>query len=226
MCGRYVLANEPDVLVAEFDARVDPGLVGLIGRDFHANYNISPGSKVPVITAKPGARVISAARWGLVPKWSKGPSTVLLNARGESVAEKITFAKAFARNRILIPATGYYEWKRPDKDPYFISPPVGDAHPMAMAGLMSESMIDGRSELTCVIITLAAQPNLAAIHDRMPACVTKSEWSAWLDPSTHIQVALDCLIARSDLRAFRVDRAVNSVRNNSPALIKEFTEAG
>ena len=147
---------------------------------------------------------------------------MLINARGESVIEKVTFTKAFATHRILIPATAYYEWKRPAKDPYLISPPIGDPHPMALAGLIVESMIDGQAQSTCAIITLAAQPNLESIHDRMPACIAASHWGAWLDPEFDVEFARELLLARIDLRAFRVDRAVNSVGNNSPALIKEL----
>ncbi len=96
---------------------------------------------------------------------------------------------------------------------------------MAMAGLLSESVIDGQAVPTCAIITLAAQPNLESIHDRMPVCIGAADWDAWLDPAIDVQVASDLLVPRADLRAFRVDRGANSVRNNSPALIEELIGA-
>ena len=219
MCGRYVLVHDPTVIAAEFDAELDSELVG---REFTPNYNVAPSVNIPVITLVAGTRVLTQARWGILPKWSRKASTLLINARGESVIEKVTFTKAFATHRILIPATAYYEWKRPAKDPYLISPPIGDPHPMALAGLIVESMIDGQAQSTCAIITLAAQPNLESIHDRMPACIAASHWGAWLDPEFDVEFARELLLARIDLRAFRVDRAVNSVGNNSPALIKEL----
>ncbi len=219
MCGRYVLIHDPTVIAVEFDAELDPEL---LGREFRPNYNVPPSVNIPVITLVAGSRVLTQARWGILPKWSRKASTLLINARGESVIEKVTFTKAFATHRILIPATAYYEWKRPAKDPYLISPPLGDPHPMALAGLIVESMIDGRVQSTCAIITLAAQPNLESIHDRMPACIAASHWGAWLDPEFDVEFARELLLARIDLRAFRVDRAVNSVGNNSPALIKEL----
>jgi putative SOS response-associated peptidase YedK len=219
MCGRYVLVHDPTVIAAEFDAELDSELVG---REFKPNYNVAPSVHIPVITLVAGTRVLTQARWGILPKWSRKASTLLINARGESVIEKVTFTKAFATHRILIPATAYYEWKRPAKDPYLISPPLGDPHPMALAGLIVESMIDGQAQSTCAIITLAAQPNLESIHDRMPACIAASHWGAWLDPEFDVEFARELLLARIDLRAFRVDRAVNSVGNNSPALIKEL----
>lgn len=219
MCGRYVLVDDPNVLVGEFGAELDPELVG---REFRPNYNVAPSVNIPVVTSSAGSRVLTEVRWGILPKWSKKASTLLINARGESVIEKVTFTKAFATHRILIPATGYYEWKRPAKDPYFICPPLGDPHPMALAGLIAESVIDGQAQSTCAIITLAAQPNLESIHDRMPACIAASHWDEWLDPEFNVELARELLLPRTDLRAFRVDRAVNSVGNNSPALIKEL----
>lgn len=219
MCGRYVLTNDLSALSVEFDAQVDPALAG---HEYRANYNVAPTHKIPVITAVSGARVITLVRWGVVPKWSKKTSTLLINARGESVAEKVTFAKAFSTRRILIPANGYYEWKRPEKAPYFISPRPGDSNVMPIAGLITDSVIDGQVVPTCVIITLAAAPNLESIHDRMPACVDSAHWDDWLEPSIDVHMALDLMVARSDLQAIPVGRKVNSVRNNSPVLIEEL----
>lgn len=230
MCGRYVLTEDLSELAAEFYAQLDPTLSE---REYRANYNVAPGVNIPVIAAISGVRRLTEVRWGIIPKWGRGSSTSLINARGESVYEKVTFKEAFATCRILIPATGYYEWKRPEKDPYFISPSVGEPHtvstststltPMAMAGLISESVINGQVLPTCAIITLAAAPNLESIHDRMPACVDASNWDMWFDPSIGAQVAMGLLVARLDLRAFRVDRKVNSVRNNALTLIEELT---
>lgn len=225
MCGRYVLADDIgalSALSAEFDAELDPALAE---NQYRPNYNVSPGSNIPVVTLVAGARVLTQVRWGIVPKWSKNSSTLLINARGESVAEKVTFARSFASRRILIPASGYYEWKRPAKDPYFISPLPVDSRIMPMAGLVADSVIDGQVVQTCAIITLAAAPNLELIHDRMPACVSSKTWDAWLDPTLNVHAALDLLVARPDLQAFPVDRAVNSVRNNSPVLIEELRNA-
>ena len=134
MCGRFVLADDISALkalCAEFDANLDPALAEYQNRP---NYNVAPGSNIPVVTDAAGVRVLTQVRWGIVPKWGKNASTLLINARGETVAEKVTFARSFATRRILIPASGYYEWKRPAKDPYFISPPAGDSRIMPMAG--------------------------------------------------------------------------------------------
>jgi len=222
MCGRYVLAEDQNNLLEHFGANLDPDLVG---REFRSNYNIAPSVKVPIVTSQSGERLLTQVRWGIIPPWAKKASTLLINARGESVAEKATFTKAFANNRILIPASGYFEWKRPAKDPFYISTPVGDPGPLAMAGLVAKSVIEGVVVPTCAIITLPAQPNLEAIHDRMPACIDTPHWNAWLDPGVDSETALEFLVARSNLQATAVGRAVNSVRNNSPALIQWSTEA-
>ena len=222
MCGRYVLAHERKVLLVEFGAKLDPPLRH---REYRANYNVAPSVQIPIIIANSGVKTLAQVRWGIVPKWSKSPASLLINARGESVAHKGTFASAFATSRILIPATGYYEWKRPAKDPHFISPPLGATRPMAMAGLVVQSEIHGQLVATCAIITLAAAPNLEAIHNRMPACIDPGDWDDWLDPSIDAPAAVELLVARSDLQSIRVDRGVNSVLNNSPALIEELAKS-
>lgn len=223
MCGRYVLANDLNEVSVEFNVRLDPALRE---HGYQPNYNVAPGQNIPVITVDSGVRLLTQVRWGIVPQWSKKSSTLLINARGESVAEKATFAKAFSTRRILIPANGYYEWKRPEKEPYFIAPRPGDLRVMSMAGLITESVIDGRLAPTCAILTLAATPNLESIHDRMPACVDSAHWGNWLEPSIDVHVALDLMVARSDLQAFPVGRKVNSVSNNSSALIEELLSDG
>ncbi len=85
MCGRYVLADALSVLVAQFDAELDRDVVG---REFRPNYNVAPSVSIPVITSESGVRLLTQVRWGIVPKWSKTPSTLLINKRGESARHR------------------------------------------------------------------------------------------------------------------------------------------
>jgi len=217
MCGRYVLAEGPSALVelfgCELDADIDPQ------SGIRPNYNVAPTTRVPLIDSH---RVMHLVRWGIVPRWSSGKSTVLVNARGESVAEKATFKKAFAQSRCLIPATGYYEWKRPEKDPYFICRRGGQT--LAMAGLIVESQIGDQSQPACAIITVGAAPNIDMIHDRMPALIAPEAWNDWLDPGISAADALMLMNADTDLNAYAVSRKVNSIRNNEPWLIDPISQ--
>jgi putative SOS response-associated peptidase YedK len=213
MCGRYVLAEDASMLAAEFDCQLAADIEPDSG--IRPNYNVAPTTRVPVINSH---RVMHFVRWGIVPRWSSGKSTVLVNARGESVAEKSTFKKAFSQSRCIIPATGYYEWKQPGKDPYFIR--RKEDQTMAMAGLIMESHIGEQVHPTCAIITLKAAANISMIHDRMPATIAPEAWDEWLNPQVSPADALMLMDADSDLTAYAVSRKVNSIRNNDPYLIE------
>lgn len=221
MCGRYVLAEDPTELITEFGAVFDHGN-SQEPPFFTPNFNVAPTSIVPVVVggeAADGAvtRDFTFVRWGVVPRWAGSKSTLLVNARGETVAEKATFAKAFSRSRCLIPASGYYEWKRPEKDPYFIR--HVDHTPLAMAGIIMESEVDGVLQPSCAIITLGAAPNIELIHDRMPATIPRAFWNDWLDPSVGPVDSLMMMQAETDLCALPVSRRVNSIRNNDSSLL-------
>jgi putative SOS response-associated peptidase YedK len=225
MCGRYVLAEDPTELAVVFGADLGAELVAPNAKGssvFTPNFNVAPTTSVPVVTAanssgESSRREIHVVRWGVVPRWSGARSTLLVNARGETVAEKSTFKKAFSHSRCLIPASGYYEWKRPEKDPYYIRHANGS--PLAMAGVIMESEIEGVPQQTCAIITLAAAPNIETIHDRMPATIPRDAWDEWLDPSVGASDSLGLMRAEKDLSASPVSRRVNSIRNNGASLL-------
>jgi len=202
MCGRYVVAYDPQTLVTGFSlTRIQP---------FDRRWNVAPQSAVPVVyETKAGERVADLMRWGLVPHWAKDLTigAKLNNARSEGLADKPSFRQAVRRRRCILPASGFYEWQpvtgpdgKPAKQPHFISP-VG-APFFAMAGLFEawrppavagkdETSEDDASEwvLTCCIITTAANALMAPIHDRMPVMLAPEHWAAWLardhtDPAT------------------------------------------
>lgn len=202
-----------------------------------ADYNVAPTKKVyVVIDHHDQRRSLDVARWGLVPAWAKDPSigSRLINARAETVAEKPSFRRAFAKRRCLVPAAGYYEWYvptgdnlplgasgKPLKQPFFIRPANGSSLPMA--GLY-EWWRDPTVEdpevwrLTCTVLTTAASEAVARIHDRMPLIVPPDDWRAWLDPDHDVD--LDTIRGDAiELEAFPVSTTVNNVRNNGPELI-------
>jgi putative SOS response-associated peptidase YedK len=125
-------------------------------------------------------------RWGLIPSWSKDTASGnrLINARSETAREKPSFRTAFKRHRCLIPANGFYEWKKQErgKQPYYIR--RRDGHLFAFAGLWDrwEGGEEGAVE-TCTILTTSANDVVAPLHDRMPVILPPEEYAHWLDPS-------------------------------------------
>lgn len=123
--------------------------------------------------------------WGLIPSWSKEPKG-FMNARPETVEDKPSFSESYQRRRCLIPADGFYEWKRmgKTKQPYYFQ--LTGETPFAFAGIWDEWRNDGISIASCSIITTTPNDLLAAIHDRMPVILTSEAQDAWLHSDTRI----------------------------------------
>ncbi len=247
MCGRYVIAYDPQTLVAGFSlTRIQP---------FDRRWNVTPQSAVPVVyeTRAPedggtGERVVELMRWGLVPHWARDVSigAKLNNARSEGMADKPSFRQAVRRRRCILPASGFYEWQpttgadgKPAKQPHYISP-VG-APFFAMAGLFEawrpalEAMPDESDEadtrewvLTCCIITTAANALMAPLHARMPVMLPPEHWTAWLDRGNTDAASLAPLmqgLPADAMQAWPVARAVGRSSADGPGLIEPLADA-
>lgn len=217
MCGRYVVAYDPQDLVDGFSlVRMPP---------FPRRWNVAPQSMVPVVyETREGERVGELMRWGLVPHWATDPSAGarMNNARSEGIGDKPSFRQAVRKRRCLIPASGYYEWQtrpgpdgKPQKQPSYICPPA-DRKFFAFAGLFEAWRPKGSADdadwlLTCSIITTTPCPSLAHIHDRMPVMVEPDDWAAWLARDQGEPAHWGPLLRTADdshVRAWPVDRAV------------------
>ncbi|GAA1997876.1 SOS response-associated peptidase [Nakamurella flavida] len=251
MCGRYALTMEPESLYGLFGAVPDDrsgGPGGLYGGDpVRPRYNIAPTVTIPVVRLRRAAesadgdqevvREIEPMRWGLVPSWAKDLSVGnrMFNARAESVADKPAFRRALERRRCLVPASGYYEWRKTDvaataggrkkvvKQPFYLTPADGSV--MAFAGLWeywkpAGSGDDDPGVVSMTILTTEAVGELASIHDRMPLVLPASEWAAWLDPAVDPRPLLTPptpeLVAALELRP--VGPEVGNVANDRPEL--------
>lgn len=189
-------------------------------------YNIAPSQPVAVVANHPEPRV-EFFQWGLVPSWAKDPSIGgrMINARAESLAEKNAFKVPLKRRRCLVPASGFYEWKKnPDqsKTPMYIT--RADGRPICFAGLWDVWHDPAGGELpTCTIITTAANELMASVHDRMPVILPESAYQQWLDPGEMTPEALKPLLTplpADALRMHPVSRAVNSPKNDGPECIR------
>ena len=214
MCGRFSLTSPIEAMRHVFGFDELPNL--------GARYNIAPTQDVTVIRSDTdGARELVMMRWGLVPSWAKeiGNKAPLINARGETVAEKPAFRSAFAKRRCLIPADGFYEWKASGtgtKQPYRIALPNNELFAFAGIRELWQSS-EGASIESCAIITTAASPQITSIHHRMPVILTAETCDAWL-----VERNQDLIVSYDrDIRAYPVGTAVNKVVNDEPALWDE-----
>jgi len=242
MCGRYASARKREELLAEFRIerdRVDESLA--------PDYNVAPTKPVYAVMTRGGrgdgdtgptdvARELRVVRWGLVPSWAKDVKigSRMINARAETVDSKPAFRQAFSRRRCLMPADGFYEWQqvaangKTRKQPYFIHRADGDV--LAFAGLYEiwrdKSVPEdhpGAWLWTSTIITTSAEDSVGKIHDRMPMVIEPARWTDWLDPGNSDKADLLALLAPATsgaLETYPVSMAVNSVRNNGPALME------
>ncbi len=217
MSGRYAITLPPDAMAALFGATNRPNLL--------PRWNVAPTQRAPMIAiGKMGDRCIVSARWGLRPPWMLKdlPTGPLINARSEKIADKPSFAHAFAKKRCLIPADGFYEWQSRGKTtlPYFVSRP--DKRPVAFAGLW-EAAPDGQGGtlVSMTIITCAAPPSFAHINDRFPAVVDEDLWHDWLWADTPKNVLHSILRAPADgfMVPYRVSDYVNKIANDDAKCI-------
>jgi putative SOS response-associated peptidase YedK len=217
MCGRYVITSAPEAIRALFRYPEQP--------NFPPRYNVAPTQPVPIVRISERARGFALVRWGLIPAWVKDPRgfSLLINARGETLAEKPAFRNAMQRRRCLFPADGFYEWKNEHdrRRPYFIHPRSGS--PIAFAGLWETWMGPNGEEVdTACIVTTRANRTLAPIHDRMPVVIAPEAFDIWLDSARVDAATAAALIAPAPdslFEACEVSTAVNRAANDEPALI-------
>src|SRR5467141_3326751 len=143
-------------------------------------YNIAPSQDVQVIVTRATAREVALFRWGLIPSWSKEPKG-FINARAETLETKPSFRESFQRRRCLIPADGFYEWKRTGRARQAFFFQMSDEAPFAFAGIWDEWRKDGVSIVSCAIVTTGANELLEPIHDRMPVILPEESTELWLD---------------------------------------------
>lgn len=224
MCGRFALFATPEQLTEYFE------LAHEIGAPLVPHYNITPGQAVAVVrNDRDGRRRLDWLRWGLVPFWAKDEKIghKLINARLESLAEKPAYREAATRRRCLIPASGFFEWGEGTaraRRPFFVRTVTEPL--LALAGLWERWRApDGTRLETCVIVTTAAGPVLAPIHDRMPVLLARADHAAWLDPGTPAASIAPSAARGLELQTWPVGLAVNDPRIDDERVIAPDREA-
>lgn len=218
MCGRFVQHQAPLYYIAHFGLDTTDGVPNAPPR-----FNAAPTQDLMVIRRHPQTRrlVLSLLKWGLVPVWSKDTKAAasLINARSETVTSKASFRDAWVkRRRCIVPADGFYEWRKDktSRQPFYVS--RRDGTPLAMAGLWEgwKDPLSGAWMRTFTILTCAANEMLAPLHPRMPVILEEAGIAAFLDapdPAPQMQA-----LPAAAMQMWPVSPAVNAVRNDTPDL--------
>jgi len=200
VCGRYSLTSSGEELAEAFDLDPPPAVV--------PRFNIAPTQPVLAVRLLGPTREAALLRWGV---------GLPINVRSESVGTRGALREAFRERRCLLPADGFYEWKkgRGGSQPFHFR--RGDRRPFALAGLWSPG-VDGALG-SCVVLTTEPNAMVAAVHDRMPVIVAPESYRLWLDPSPGSLVDVQALLrpaAEGGWEAHAVSAAVNSAANDGP----------
>ena len=226
MCGRYYNGRQKQEIAEKLRAAT------VFEEPLAPDYNIAPSTFQPSLRNNRDTeeRELVLMRWGLVPFFAKsladykGFST--FNAKAETLATAATWRRPFQRRRCLIPADGFYEWKklddskRPKRQPFAIS--LANGEPLVFAGLWDAwKEPDGRWLASFAIVTTEANEIMSPIHNRMPVILHPWDWAEWLDRDS-ARPAPGHLLRPFESEAMRVEEcnpAVGNVRNNGPEML-------
>ncbi|MDO8483313.1 MAG: SOS response-associated peptidase [Candidatus Limnocylindrales bacterium] len=220
MCGRFTQQRPASELAEIFGAEPlvdDPG----------GHYNVAPTDEALVVVQRDERRAVTAYRWGLIPHWATEAKvgSRMFNARAETLTRSPAFSRAFQRRRCLVPVDSFYEWKREGtiRQPYRVL--RADGRPLVLAGLWAgwHDPSTDAVRRTFTIVTTSPNHVLADLHDRMPVIVPDDAWWRWLDPRPGDSGELLGLLGPNDdvaLDVYAVNRWVNDVRQDGPALIE------
>jgi putative SOS response-associated peptidase YedK len=219
MCGRYSITTAPEAIRRLFAVS---DMINLEPR-----YNMAPMQSAPVIRERDGARHMDMLRWGLVPSWAPDESRAasLINARSETVAEKPAFRDAYQKRRCLVPADGFYEWRKlgRDKQPYRVS--LEGNRPFAFAGLWERWSRGAEPVETFTLLTTDADPRIAHIHHRMPVMLAEvAAFASWLEGDAAERESVLKAYDGEDLVFTPVSSRVGNVRNDDAGLLQPVEE--
>lgn len=216
MCNRYRLTHSKQYLAERFDATDDSDTEDL------PHYNIAPTQQVLIVRKEQGEKVrhLTTMRWGLIPSWAKDMSigNKTLNARSETVTTTPAFRESILRKRCLIPADGFYEWRKMGKikQPYCFE--VGEGEVFALAGLWDEwTSPDGEIIESCTILTTGPNSVVEDFHDRMPVIVPADKYDLWLDPDVTGFAAIRDILKPFDatqMHRYPVSTKLNNSKND------------
>ena len=208
MCGRFTILNDRTSLAKHF-ALDSPD-------EFLNSYNITPSDIIPVIRLDEGKRQLVNCQWGFIPHWAKNDDFKPINAKAETLAEKPFFRSALKKNRCLVPASGFYEWKgeKGDKQPWYFR--LKGTELFAFAGLWDHWVSQDKKIDSCTIITINANAVMAPVHRRMPVILDPDQYDDWL-----VEGNREILSPYSgEMVCYQVSKKVNNPENDGEELIR------
>lgn len=214
MCGRFTLHSRERIKIK-----------GLANPDlpYEPRYNIAPSQTIAAIADFGRGPELRSLVWGLVPSWSTDGKG-FINARAETLEDKPSFSDSFRLRRCLIPADGFYEWKRSgrSKRPFYFQ--MEDESPFAFAGIWDRWKNRDQSIVSCAIITTHPNELVEELHDRMPAILLPEFYEAWLDLNTDRAKLQQLLtpVRASKMKVYPVSSAVNSPDNEGVNLVEHL----
>ena len=217
MCGRYTLTTDISDLQIRFSFH---------GHDleYRPRYNIAPTQRVLTVTNEEETQA-QFMKWGLIPSWAKDPSigSRMINARGETIAEKPSFRTALRKRRCLVLADGFYEWKKAEGQKVPMRITLKEEEPFAFAGLW-EAWKSPEDEWvrSCTIITTAPNTLMEPIHNRMPVILPQEAEETWLNPAIEDPQVLTSFFQpfpAEAMEVYPVSTMVNSVKNDAAECI-------
>jgi putative SOS response-associated peptidase YedK len=215
MCGRFVLGTSD--LKAEYDLDKK--------HTIKPQFNIAPGSMIPVIIHENGQNVLKMMKWGFEYTNKEGKHVQIINARGETLPEKNFFKGLATKQRVLIPATGFYEWQKTEagKIPYYIY--LKERTMFSFGGFYrTEKTEDGREVEAVVIITTEPNSLMKEMHNRMPLILGKHNEEMWLsDMDLDKAMKLIRPYPPQEMDAFTISKRVNYPGNDDPSIIEHFS---
>ena len=222
MCGRYTLTTDLSFLQSRFGFEVEEV-------PFTPRYNIAPTQEVLTVRSGDSDCRSRMMRWGLVPFWAKDLSigNRMINARAETVVENGVFGQVFPKQRCLVIADSFYEWRKDGKSKIPMRIMLRSEKSFAFAGLWStwrpRDSHNGETLYSCSIITTAPNLLMEPIHNRMPVILAPEAEAMWLDPTLTDTAELRELLVpypASEMKAYEVSTLVNSARNESPDCVQ------
>ena len=225
MCGRYLRRSDKQRITEAFR-------LGQLPEEFilPPDFNIAPTTFQPVIRLHRDTadREVVMMRWGLVPYFArslaewKGFSTI--NAKSETVEERALWRGPFEKRRCLVPADGFYEWKKLNaktRQPFAYT--LRQGQPFAFAGLWDawKNPDTGDWLQSFAILTTGANELTGHVHDRMPVILHPRDYDRWLDRGEAAQPPLDLLrpYEAEEMMAAPCNPAVGNARNNGPEML-------
>ncbi|KMJ59664.1 hypothetical protein AB685_01985 [Bacillus sp. LL01] len=220
MCGRFSLTTELHKLEERFFLENTKDL------DYHINYNIAPGQRILTIVEGSTNYRAGYLHWGLVPSFAKDRKVgyKMINARSETLEEKVSFNRLLERRRCLIPADGFYEWKKINGEKRPVRFSLKNEEPFAFAGLWDRWVHDEEEVVSCTLITTKPNGLVKGVHDRMPVIVKKEHEQTWLSKKERDIKLVTSLLQpyeESLMQAFEVSSVVNSPKNYGPECIEK-----